>query len=146
MSEGQRESGSRQSGRWRHLGQLGLVFKHRHGTWADFGRFLEHLFSERPSEGGGVVPPRVVLQCRHNTGSQYEVLKSCSERPQKYPMFAHERYSRPCISIGTFEPKKNPGLVNADVCRKAQEFLIGIGKGDPAEATGRDFCYDPTLF
>lgn len=132
-------------GRSKHLGQLALVFKHRHGTWADFGQFLKHIFSDSPTAGEVIgVPKMVKPKCRHNSGGKhYEILKDCEKNPQKYPMFAHERYTCRCVSIGAFEDKKNPGLVVADMCNKAKDFLSSIGKGDPNEATGRDFEFEP---
>lgn len=131
-------------GRYRHLGQLGLVFKHRHGSWADFGQFLKFLFSDSPTRGQGVTTPTVTCACRHNSGAWHDVLSASGQDPQAFPMFSHERYTRPCISLGAFEDKKNPGLVVADLCIKASEFLRRIGKGDARQVTGRDFDHDPT--
>lgn len=67
----------------------------------------------------------------------------CAANPQDYPMFNHERYARQCFSVDVYEDKKNPGLGIAALCSKARDFLAGIGKGDPHDATGRDFDYDP---
>jgi len=59
-------------------------------------------------------------------------------------MFQNERYTRPCLGIGTWESGKNPGLVVDDLCSKARNFLQCIGRGDPDEPTGRDFEYNPS--
>ena len=132
-------------GRRKHLGQLALVFQHRHGTWTDFGQFLKHIFSDSPQYGSiGNVSQPVVPACRHNPGGKHNpVLADCKQNPDRYPAFDHERYTRPCISVGAFEEKKNPGLVVADICAKAKTFLLSIGKGDPRQATGRDIDYEP---
>jgi hypothetical protein len=132
-------------GRTKHLGQLALVFKHRHGTWSDFGQFLKHLFQDSPRAGRIATVPLVrMVACRHNDGGRHHtILTDCAQNPSNYPMFNHERYTRPCISIGAFEDKKNPGLVVADLCTKAKDFLLSIGKGDPRQESGRDFDYDP---
>lgn len=123
-------------GRDRHLGELALVFRHRGGTWGDFGRFLKFLFEDSL--------PVSSIACRHNSGGKhYETLVASSNQPDEYPMFAHERYSRPCISTGAFEEKKNPGLVVTDLCNKAARFLLSIGKGDAGGTAGRDFDFEP---
>ncbi len=133
-------------GRRKHLGQLALVFKHRHGTWYDFGQFLKHLFSDSPRIGRIATIPLVTVACRHNSGGRHHAtLTDYTRNPQKYPMFDHERYTRPCISIGAFEDKKNPGLVVADLCTRAKDFLLSIGKGDARQETGRDFDYNPPV-
>jgi hypothetical protein len=133
-------------GRYRHLGQLALVFRHRHGTWEDLGQFLKHLFSDSPRYGVvATAPRRVPVACRHNSGGKHHhTLTDVAQYPENYPMFNHERYTRPCFGIGAFEDQKNPGLVVADICSKASRFLLSIGKGDQSEVSGRDFEYDPT--
>lgn len=134
-------------GRYKHLGQLALVFKHRHGSWRDFGQFLKFIFGDLPgsTQTATVLPIREVI-CRHNNGGKhYESLLGAAQGPlSERPVFNHERYFRPCISTGAFEEKKNPGLVVADLCIKASRFLLSIGKGDPEAKTGRDFEYDQT--
>jgi hypothetical protein len=144
MSSLQALASSENTGRRKHLGELALVFRHRHGTWADFGHFLRALFrdtSEQPLEGAPVMRD---CGCRHTSGGvHYPVLQAVAANPLLYPMFDNERYTRPCISIGAFEDKKNPGLVMDDVCQKASKFLKSIGKGDPDEPSGRDFGYVP---
>lgn len=139
------EGNSEITGRSKHLGQLALVFKHRHGTWTDFGLFLKILFRGEPSSGRiSAVQPSRECGCRHNFGGRHHaILAAAALNPEEYPMFAHERYSRPCITLGAWEKGKNPGLVVDDLCIKAAEFLRNIGKGDSLEKTGRDFEYEP---
>jgi len=43
-------------GRSKHLARLATVFRHRHGTWADFGGFLKDYFERSAQE----------IPCRHN--------------------------------------------------------------------------------
>ncbi|KAK1749312.1 hypothetical protein QBC47DRAFT_153372 [Echria macrotheca] len=133
------------TGRRKHLGELALVFKHRHGTWYDFGQFLKFIFSDLESSSLDIpVPALKVGLCRHNPGGRnYPTLQDCVRDPARYPMFPDERYGRQCVSIGTWEGGKNPGLVVADICSKAKAYLLCIGKGDPDEATGRDFEFNP---
>jgi len=132
-------------GRRKHLGQLALVFKHRHGSWADFGQFLKAIFGDLPSSSqiATISQTRRII-CRHNAGGRnYDALVAAAHGPVlQRPVFNHERYTRPCVTIGSFEEKKNPGLVVADLCNKANRFLQSIGKGDPEASTGRDFEYD----
>src|SRR5208282_3001385 len=132
-------------GRSKHLASLAQVFRHRHGTWADFGSFLQTLFGERPSAGLGVAPPGIV-GCRHTPGGRhYPVLQASIGEPLSYTMFDHERYRRPCICIGSFDINKNPGLVVTDICVKANRFLLSIGRGDEADYSGRDRDYSQPL-
>lgn len=133
------------TGRSRHLAELAMVFRHRHGTWADFGQFLKALFGDAPHNGEiEQVPVHHLSQCRHAPAGRHGgVLLQVAQAPSSYPMFDHERYTRPCFGIGSFEQGKNPGLVMDDVCSKAAFFLRSIGKGDPDETSGRDFEYVP---
>lgn len=97
-----------------------------------------------PSQGGRGQPVTHIT-CRHNSGGKhYEALVAAAAQPESYPMFDHERYRRPCISTGAFEDGKNPGLVVADLCEKAGQFLSYIGKGDPEGHKGRDFNFEPS--
>jgi len=132
-------------GRGKHLGQLGLVFRHRGGTWGDFGQFLRTLFSDSPSRGAVATTAPVIIDCRHNPGGRHHpILTASTQNPQAYPMFNHERYSRPCTGLGSFELGKNPGWVVADLCTRAQRFLQSIGKGGTiALDPGRDVSYNP---
>jgi len=130
-------------GRAKHLYSLLRVFQHRNGSWGDFGRFLESIFTD-PSQGGRGLSATQIT-CRHNSGGKhYGVLAAAAAQPENYPMFDHERYRRPCISTGAFEDGKNPGLVVADLCEKAGQFLSRIGKGDPEGYKGRDFDFEPS--
>jgi hypothetical protein len=144
-------------GRAKHLGQLALIFYHRNGTWRDFARFLDYLFSGQTlrvflgymgeegdigDPGAGAAPPHIDIACRHNSGGRnHDVLIASGTDRNKYPMFNHERYTRKCFGIGAYDESKNPGLVVAAVCTKAKEFLLGIGKGDIHGKAGRDFTY-----
>lgn len=132
--------GNDQVGRVKHLGQLAMVFRHRHGNWADFGNFLKLVFSSDQQEGTRAALVPALVNCRHNPGGKnWAVLEEASVNPGAYPMFDHERYSRPCISVGVFDDKKNPGLVVADLCNKARRFLSSIGKGDLERGREQDF-------
>lgn len=132
-------------GRGKHLASLAQVFRHRHGTWADFGLFLKQLFGEGQGTTSAVTAPSQV-PCRHNHGGRHHALLRASiEEPLSYTMFDHERYRRPCVSIGSFDINKNPGLVVTDLCVKANRFLLSIGKGDEAGPAGKDCEYVQSL-
>jgi len=88
------------------------------------------------------VAPSIVA-CRHNHGGRhYDALQAGAQNPKQHAMFCYERYSRPCISMGTFDESKNPGLVVADLCAKAAEFLRSIGKGNLSQKAEADRDYD----
>jgi len=120
-------------GRSKHLARLATVFRHRHGTWADFGGFLKDYFERSAQE----------IPCRHNHRGRHHGILLESQDESDPPVFDHERYSRACVAVGTFDPDKNSGIVVADLCVQAARFLTSIGKGDPEDATGRDRDYNP---
>jgi len=131
-------------GRSKHLAKLALVFHHRHGTWRDFGLFLKVLFGEAQSIGGLSAIPRHTVSCRHNEGGRHHNLLTAdifAAEPGSTSTSDLAPYQRPCISMGAFENKKNPGLVVDDLCVKARTFLVGLGKGDGAMPGGRDYEY-----
>lgn len=135
-------------GRKKHLGELALIFRHRGGTWRDFGLFLEHLFGEEPGVGEMVHPPELrEVACRHQApgGRHAAILEDSVENRKRFPMFeGHRRYARPCVSIGTWEDGKNPGLVVYDLGQKAARFLQSIGPaGDSDGEAARDPSYEP---
>ncbi|KAI2778470.1 hypothetical protein F4815DRAFT_447187 [Daldinia loculata] len=146
-------------GRKKHLGQLAKVFHNRHGTWSDFGQFLKVIFGEASestigaaitSRLQGGVPLLKEIDCRHNppSGRHSNFLQADSQALSSIgfnPLVSHERYHRPCVTMGSFDKDKNPGLVTHDLCIKALRFLRSIGKGDPGDATGRDRTYDDEL-
>ena len=135
------------AGRSAHLASLASVFWHRHGTWRDFGNFLKELFRDfdGPSADGGEIPRLDLVVCRHNPGGEhFPALEASRSSPGQYPMFDPLIHSRPCVTVGTFENNKNPGLVVSDLCIKAKEFLFRIGKGGPLDdPLGRDTEYVP---
>lgn len=142
------------AGRARHLGELAQVFRHRHGTWRDFGAFLKREFLDDSDLGGmvGATSGLPRMACRHNVGGRnHAALSTAVAAGANAVPFNHERYSRPCRSHGAFELNgrhggKNGGLVVHNLCTRAAAFLRSIGKGDPHESTGRDFDYDPGLY
>jgi hypothetical protein len=132
------------SGRAKHLARLAAVFRHRHGTWGDFGLFLKMIFGEVLPVGRVETAPLEKISCRHNSGGRHhQILQASRIAPGDYPMFTHERYTRPCVTLGSFDRNKNPGLVVSDLCIKARAFLLSIGKGDENDPTGRDREYVP---
>lgn len=138
------------AGRAKHLGELAKVFKHRHATWRDFGQFLKLLFQDpsgRGPMGAGTASSLPVMQCkRHAPGTAWQAAMAAAlVSPPAGVFLNHERFSRPCRSLGTYDEKKTSGLVVHDLCAKARSFLIEIGKGDVLDPTGRDFDYDPNL-
>ena len=130
-------------GRYKHLGQLGLIFYHRHGTWEDFGQFLKGFFSEPMSAGEVPRPPTLTpVVCRHTPGGRHYLGNTMS--PKEQSVFAEPRYHRPCVTAGAYDPQKNPGLIVDDVCKKAEAFLRSIGKGEKRkDGSDRDCRYDP---
>ena len=134
-------------GRSKHLGELAQVFRHRHASWVDFGRFLKHEFRGTSStasiEGTSSLDS---MPCRHNVGGRHHAILAASvSNLGSADVFGHERYSRPCVSHGAFDHGKNGGLVVHDLCVRAAAFLQSIGRGDPQEPSGRDFRYDTPL-
>lgn len=143
MSTAVGQGGSEDRGRGKHLGELVKVFRHRGGSWRDMGNFLKSIFEEPGPQVLGQVS-RVV--CRHNAGGRhYATLSAAAANASDYPMFDHPRYARPCISVGAFDSKKNPGVVVHDLCAKARDYLLSIGKGDPEGHAGRDFDFEPAV-
>jgi hypothetical protein len=123
-----------------------LVFYHRHGSWHDFGQFLKAIFHDSPHIGRVDSPARAAVVCRHTPGGvHHAALTATHMSAADASLFALDQYRRPCFSIGSYDERKNPGLIVADLCKKAKEFLLSIGKGDPKDATGRDFEFEPTL-
>lgn len=138
--------GEELSGRRKHLGRIALIFYHRGGTWQDFGLFLERFFagSLHVKKTGTVYFHE--QKCRRNTsGRHHAFLQSGRTQPDQYPMFNHERYSRPCLSFGKGEEGKNTGFVVSDVCTRARKFLESIGKGEIKRSSVYDEDYDPDL-
>lgn len=134
-------------GRKQHIGRLLYVFRHRGGTWKDLGDFLGALFGSKPWPENGVDPPRFsppqLLSCRHKR--QGEALNStemvCHKPLSIFPTFSlimyelqdlcgHLHNPKPCIGMGSFDSKKNPGIVVASLLNSAKEFLACIGKSD----------------
>lgn len=118
------------TGRRKHLGRIAPIFYHRGATWGDFGCFLENFFrgNLHVKKTGTVYFHE--QKCRHNaSGCHHALLQSSRELPDQYPMFNHERYTRPCLSFGKGEEGKNMGFVVSDVCTRARKFLESIGKG-----------------
>jgi len=144
----QQDMGDKLQGRYKHLGDLAKVFKHRHGTWRDFGKFLKSEFKD-PSQAGAMAGTASRLDgmpCRHSPrGKHGAVLTAAREDPMYRTLLDHPRYRRPCLSHGTYENNKNGGLVVSDLCGRANNFLTALGRGDPYEETRRDFEYDPTV-
>lgn len=135
------------AGRRKHLGGLAQVFKHRHGTWRDFGQFLKREFGDASGTGrmAGTASSHSRMSCRHNAGGRHNTALVNALNHNKFSaVFNHERYSRQCLSYGTFDAGKNGGLVVHDLCVRAAAFLRSIGRGDPNELTRRDFEYDPS--
>ncbi len=136
-------------GRGKHLGQIAKVFRGRHGTWSDFGRFLKSIFGEELDIGRQPAERRTRplenIVCRHNEGGRHFRFLAANQATPGTTLAAHERYSRPCVYTGSFDKKKNPGLVVFDLCAKANRFLLSIGKGDPNDSAGRDREYDNEL-
>ena len=136
------------AGRAKHLGELAQIFRHRHGTWREFGQFLKREFKDPSGHGSmvGAASGKASMPCRHTSGGRHHAIISATiaTHPGEEP-FNHERYSRPCISHGVYDHGKNGGLVVHDLCVRAAAFLKSIGKGDPYEFTRRDFDYDPSF-
>ena len=136
-------------GRSKHLGELAMVFKHRHAKWHHFADFLREEFSDRSVAGpnADVTPPLLQqVACRHNNGGRNHTALSTANNGPFQSAFNHVRYQRPCVTMGTYDEKKNPGLVVHDLCTRAVRFLARIGLGDPDEETKRDFKFDPTVY
>jgi len=134
------------AGRAKHLGELAQVFKHRHGTWRDFGQFLKREFRDPSGQGTmvGTASGLSEMTCRHNAGGRHHTaLAGALGPPVHSPGFNHERFARPCVSFGSYDAGKNGGLVVHDLCVRAAAFLAATGRGDPNESTRRDFDYDP---
>jgi hypothetical protein len=121
------------------------IFRHRHGTWRDLGNFLKFIFQDVPSTGVGETPSLKVIGCRHNPGGrEYPTLMAGRDSPVHYPMFDPEIHYQPCVTLGSFDEGKNPGLVVSDLCSKAKDYLASIGKGNgPDDRRGRDYEYVP---
>lgn len=144
----QANAGDGYEGRVKHLGDLARIFKHRHAGWDAFGAFLKDLFLDTSPFGGMVstASGHPDMPCRHNAGGKHHVvLTNAIASPMYGSTFNHSRYSRPCLSVGTFDERKNGGLVVHDLCIRAQNFLADHGYGDPRQETRRDFEYDPRL-
>lgn len=129
-------------GRRKHLASLAQVFRHRHGTWGDFGAFLKLVFGEVDGAGAGVTTRVEDMRCRHAAGGQHHIaLYTALAHPESDTVFNSDHYRRPCISVGSFDQDKNPGLVVTDLCIKAHKFLSSIGKGDVDHQFNRDHEY-----
>lgn len=132
-------------GRKKHLTALFSIFEPYATCWEDFGGFLKVLFGETtppslaPSGRGEPavrVEPLETRQClcRHNEGGQHHSYLYTDERAEArggeldIAVFNHTRYSRPCITTGAQEEKKNPGIVVADLCTKARNYLLLTGR------------------
>lgn len=86
------------------------------------------------------------MRCRHTLGGRHhQFLTAALASPVDSVVFNHERYTRPCVSHGSYDAGKNGGLVVHDLCVRAAAFLRSIGRGDIRQSTGRDFDYDPSL-
>lgn len=130
------------TGRRKHLGELALVFKHRHGTWRQFGLFLENLFQEGSVYGKGIHSHKDCM-CRHAPGGKhYAFLRAAAAEPDKYPVLMTPHYHQPCFSIGSWDKAKNPGFVVHDLCVRAHKFLEEVQGLGPGQLE-RDFDYDP---
>jgi hypothetical protein len=135
-------------GRSKHLGELALIFKHRHATWHHFAMFLRDIFEDISVGGPNMESTRsglAEIECRHNSGGTHHTELSSARTGPYRSAFNHVRYSRPCVTLGTYDDKKNPGLVVFDLCVRAKAFLRRIGVGDESEPSGRDFEYDPNV-
>ncbi|KDB21356.1 hypothetical protein H109_06708, partial [Trichophyton interdigitale MR816] len=136
-------------GREKHLTTLFSIFEPYTTCWEDFGGFLKVLFGETAPpllsplhlSGIGRGEPPVYIEpleirqcvCRHNWGGQHHNCLHTDERSKtegelNRAVFNHIRYSRPCITTGAQEEKKNPGIVVSDLCNKARNYLLLIGR------------------
>lgn len=136
------------TGRRKHLGELAFIFYHRGGTWKDFGDFLLLLWRRRTSSSAEVMtatrpPVHSDCSCRHNGDGQHAAeLRAAALDPQNYPTMAHERYTRPCFGLGSWDKGKNPGLVADDYCTRARNYLSSIGKGQK-KTSAEQGTYEP---
>ncbi|EGD87601.1 hypothetical protein H112_06158 [Trichophyton rubrum D6] len=122
-------------GRKKHLTALFSIFEPYATCWEDFGGFLKVLFGETtppslaPSGRGEPavrVEPLETRQClcRHNEGGQHHSYLYTDERAEArggeldIAVFNHTRYSRPCITTGAQEEKKNPDRGTWGIMRK----------------------------
>lgn len=130
-------------GRSKHLAELAKIFQHRHGTWRDFGHFLNVLFGEgTPYELMGLTLPRRQTSCRHNSGGAHHGMLTMDRRlPPGAPELQNVMHPQECKAFGSFDPNKNPGLVVTDLCQRAVRFLAVLGRGDEDEQFGRDFQF-----
>lgn len=135
-------------GRSKHLGELAVIFKHRHAKWHHFADFLREIFEDGTVAGpdADCTPSGLdVIPCRHNVGGRNHAALSSARRGPYRSSFDHVRYERPCVSAGTFDENKNPGFVVHDLCVKAVQFLARNNVGDSGDPSRRDFVYDPEL-
>lgn len=108
-----------------HLGRIQGIFRRRGATWADIGLFLQFLFGERvvPRVGLKSLDPPGRCECRHKSGVHHIALSNLSVNAPGDLLTNHPHLIRPCITIGTADPGKNPGLVVDDLCSRARKFL-----------------------
>lgn len=116
------QAASEAEGRRRHLGAILLVFRHRGGTWGDFGRFLQALFFAEcdPTPGRQVyVGFKIPVRCRHNEGGvHHELLDLGPADPA----------SRPCLSKDGIDDGKASGAVVHAIKKAALTYLGAVGK------------------
>lgn len=126
-------------GRRKHLGDLALVFKHRHGTWKDLGEFLKREFQDDSESGQMVSTPSRLrpVSCRHSPGGvHYEALQAAIDPTSPFvSRFPGGSDFRPCVMHGAYDTNKNGGLVVEDLCSRARAFLVSRSREDEALLT-----------
>lgn len=121
-------------GRSRHLGELALIFKHRHAKWYDFADFLRDEFKDATVAGplADATPSGLTqIACRHNSGGRNHAVLSAAKSGVFRSCFDDIRYERPCVTLGSYDENKNPGLVVHDLCVRAARFLAQRGLALP---------------